>query len=109
MEEEAGPSREGTLSEVQTYCQAMAQNLRLRPKKLRSEKDHITIRQDEKDNPKITMRCWLVGSVNFFGQCCSRRSHQPASQDRKSTRLNSSHRTISYAVFCLKKKKKKII
>src|SRR5437867_7382638 len=28
-------------------------------------------------------------------------------QDRKSTRLNSSHRTISYAVFCLKKKKHK--
>src|SRR5438094_5664094 len=27
-------------------------------------------------------------------------------EDRKSTRLNSSHRTISYAVFCLKKKKK---
>src|SRR5437762_10461674 len=27
-------------------------------------------------------------------------------QDRKSTRLNSSHRCISYAVFCLKKKKK---
>src|SRR5438094_5061804 len=31
-------------------------------------------------------------------RCCPR--------DRKSTRLNSSHRTISYAVFCLKKKKK---
>src|SRR5690242_20838018 len=29
--------------------------------------------------------------------------------DRKSTRLNSSHMSISYAVFCLKKKKKKII
>src|SRR5258708_27433961 len=29
-------------------------------------------------------------------------------QDRKSTRLNSSHQIISYAVFCLKKKKKKI-
>src|SRR5207248_8785606 len=29
-----------------------------------------------------------------------------AGGDRKSTRLNSSHRTISYAVFCLKKKKK---
>src|ERR1022692_2315402 len=28
--------------------------------------------------------------------------------DRKSTRLNSSHLVISYAVFCLKKKKKKI-
>src|SRR2546426_8541086 len=30
-----------------------------------------------------------------------------ADQDRKSTRLNSSHLVISYAVFCLKKKKKK--
>src|SRR3712207_7271213 len=30
-----------------------------------------------------------------------------ASQDRKSTRLNSSHANISYAVFCLKKKKNK--
>src|SRR5574341_1766416 len=31
----------------------------------------------------------------------------PDSRDRKSTRLNSSHQLISYAVFCLKKKKKK--
>src|SRR2546430_8103737 len=31
-------------------------------------------------------------------------AHEPA-QDRKSTRLNSSHSQISYAVFCLKKKK----
>src|SRR2546430_17696622 len=31
---------------------------------------------------------------------------QPAQGDRKSTRLNSSHSQISYAVFCLKKKKK---
>src|SRR3712207_8190158 len=34
------------------------------------------------------------------------RGRDPA--DRKSTRLNSSHANISYAVFCLKKKKKKI-
>src|SRR2546429_6830017 len=32
----------------------------------------------------------------------------PKSRDRKSTRLNSSHGYISYAVFCLKKKKTKI-
>src|SRR5688572_31433836 len=32
---------------------------------------------------------------------------EPGRQDRKSTRLNSSHSQISYAVFCLKKKKKK--
>src|SRR3712207_7883740 len=30
-----------------------------------------------------------------------------SSKDRKSTRLNSSHANISYAVFCLKKKKRK--
>src|SRR2546422_4232579 len=33
--------------------------------------------------------------------------HGEVDQDRKSTRLNSSHGYISYAVFCLKKKKKK--
>src|SRR3712207_7495427 len=33
----------------------------------------------------------------------------PDEPDRKSTRLNSSHANISYAVFCLKKKKKKRI
>src|SRR5215203_7200490 len=49
--------------------------------------------------------------------CCGRRSRgsyhgraspvRPAAcTDRKSTRLNSSHANISYAVFCLKKKKK---
>src|SRR5436189_1403812 len=37
-----------------------------------------------------------------------RRLRRPSrDRDRKSTRLNSSHRCISYAVFCLKKKKKK--
>src|SRR2546426_9364953 len=33
--------------------------------------------------------------------------NEAGSKDRKSTRLNSSHLVISYAVFCLKKKKKK--
>src|SRR5947209_16471729 len=39
------------------------------------------------------------------------RVNQPQAfgRDRKSTRLNSSHANISYAVFCLKKKKKKKI
>src|SRR2546427_7020416 len=43
----------------------------------------------------------------------SKKIHQlgwaPRHRDRKSTRLNSSHSQISYAVFCLKKKKKKQI
>src|SRR3712207_8499040 len=37
-----------------------------------------------------------------------RQSIEQELRDRKSTRLNSSHANISYAVFCLKKKKKKI-
>src|SRR5438034_2506159 len=36
-----------------------------------------------------------------------RHDRDPRARDRKSTRLNSSHTVISYAVFCLKKKKKK--
>src|SRR6266481_10095263 len=36
----------------------------------------------------------------------SRSTRKPPGGDRKSTRLNSSHSSISYAVFCLKKKKK---
>src|SRR5690349_22412432 len=40
------------------------------------------------------------------GRCCRPcRSCRARQQDRKSTRLNSSHVEISYAVFCLKKKK----
>src|SRR3712207_8535993 len=37
------------------------------------------------------------------------RGRRRAARDRKSTRLNSSHANISYAVFCLKKKKKLLL
>src|SRR5688572_32695331 len=47
-----------------------------------------------------------VGVADAAVQLDGRRHAHPA-RDRKSTRLNSSHRQISYAVFCLKKKKKK--
>src|SRR2546426_8487246 len=43
------------------------------------------------------------GNDTLFGGADSDRME---GQDRKSTRLNSSHLVISYAVFCLKKKKK---
>src|SRR3712207_8704712 len=39
-------------------------------------------------------------------QCARRRPLASLAADRKSTRLNSSHANISYAVFCLKKKKR---
>src|SRR3712207_7400817 len=42
----------------------------------------------------------LIGTIKSFCRAC----HDEGNQDRKSTRLNSSHANISYAVFCLKKK-----
>src|SRR2546426_2888757 len=41
------------------------------------------------------------------GRVGARRAPGRRARDRKSTRLNSSHLVISYAVFCLKKKKKR--
>src|SRR3712207_8604370 len=49
-----------------------------------------------------------VADCNFAhggGSASGGRTSPQASLDRKSTRLNSSHANISYAVFCLKKKK----
>src|SRR5688572_31288250 len=50
-----------------------------------------------------------VNAVHEFSLLVTDRPDVPPREDRKSTRLNSSHSQISYAVFCLKKKKKKKI
>src|SRR2546430_10348385 len=62
----------------------------------------------EKPNPEFVLNfprykdaSVLLARANFG--CGSSREHAPWG-DRKSTRLNSSHSQISYAVFCLKKK-----
>src|SRR5437762_11324540 len=47
----------------------------------------------------------LVDEPAHFEQVSAEIRNVPGPLDRKSTRLNSSHRCISYAVFCLKKKK----
>src|SRR5256885_13116732 len=46
------------------------------------------------------------GEVSARRRAVGRDAPQEPQEDRKSTRLNSSHLVISYAVFCLKKKKK---
>src|SRR2546426_12403584 len=52
---------------------------------------------------ELPLRSWL-SRCPFPAPACATRLR--ATRDRKSTRLNSSHLVISYAVFCLKKKKK---
>src|SRR5438034_8495738 len=66
-------------------------------------------------------RAWAKGARRVWVHTCSLdgptalanyqgrgfRVYDQRAQDRKSTRLNSSHTVISYAVFCLKKKNKK--
>src|SRR5688572_32726347 len=49
----------------------------------------------------------MVGRAEVLGQPTRGVGARGLDLDRKSTRLNSSHSQISYAVFCLKKKKKK--
>src|SRR3712207_8674854 len=51
---------------------------------------------------------WLLGRVDDVMNVSGHRISTTEVEDRKSTRLNSSHANISYAVFCLKKKKKQI-
>src|SRR3712207_7502818 len=48
----------------------------------------------------------VISYENVPKQSQARRFNQSVLSDRKSTRLNSSHANISYAVFCLKKKQK---
>src|SRR2546430_8614985 len=50
------------------------------------------------------VRFLIAGAILYWW--ARRRGAASPTRDRKSTRLNSSHSQISYAVFCLKKKKK---
>src|SRR5438552_12804232 len=51
---------------------------------------------------------YCVSAFSDFALPAGQQAWSEASADRKSTRLNSSHQIISYAVFCLKKKKKQL-
>src|SRR2546426_3166329 len=54
----------------------------------------------------LELLAYHIESTEHHQEGHSNRVAQVAAADRKSTRLNSSHLVISYAVFCLKKKKK---
>src|SRR5688572_32078508 len=72
----------------------------------RSRRRVINQTLHRRDAPRYRCRAKLP---SMFARSVESRHHRPddQSEDRKSTRLNSSHSQISYAVFCLKKKKQK--
>src|SRR5688572_31870940 len=64
-----------------------------------ADQRHVWLRRAREN--AVLFACGLAGTfINPYGV---------GLQDRKSTRLNSSHSQISYAVFCLKKKKIKTL
>src|SRR5258708_18962129 len=65
------------------------------PRRFAATGSDVTRRRLEPAQQRVTAR----------GRHERRRRHVLRAQDRKSTRLNSSHQIISYAVFCLKKNK----
>src|SRR5438132_10481298 len=60
---------------------------------------YTTLFRSQPNDASVAMVCVLISSPALS-------TVSPCLIDRKSTRLNSSHTVISYAVFCLKKKKR---
>src|SRR5437762_8804558 len=67
---------------------------------------HCRLPRGPARRPVLRAGCDSCCDADHLG--CGRHTGASRLQDRKSTRLNSSHRCISYAVFCLKKKKIKM-
>src|SRR5713101_9279020 len=111
--------RDTIFSGIGSLLSVMASHVR-RCSKLGADAPHhfsrISISFDHRQSPLATQPRW-ARSLDLAGQDDPRKNLPgselppprclPPPRDRKSTRLNSSHMSISYAVFCLKKKKKK--
>src|SRR5262245_63538250 len=74
---------------------------------------YTTLFRSEADRPlgriRLEIRCFVADLQSHSPSLSLCLDHRAQRSDRKSTRLNSSHLGISYAVFCLKKKTKQKI
>src|SRR5690606_40826468 len=78
------------------------------PARVEVRDNKIEIREKiQFDHAKATIKEESHDLLNEIVDVIKKNPHIKKISDRKSTRLNSSHVKISYAVFCLKKKKKK--
>src|SRR3712207_8195505 len=72
----------------------------------RSVEDHVVVALADGDRQVGRRARDVLGAVRGVRRAgVGRKPREALAADRKSTRLNSSHANISYAVFCLKKKK----
>src|SRR5699024_4244418 len=93
------------------------------PRKVQSEFDHEWLFEDTtatildfknangniQFKPSVNENIKISANIKFYGkveEATPLAAFEARSTDRKSTRLNSSHVSISYAVFCMKKKSK---
>src|SRR5947208_5298761 len=76
---------------------------------LEDDHRHVGQRRVETRAPELIVERGEQQRGGFAGNArdAQQNAGEDCAQDRKSTRLNSSHQIISYAVFCLKKKKDK--
>src|SRR5438876_4092963 len=104
---------DGLAGELQFFIASLQKRLKLwkRKEPAVTERDQISYWRlfpvdsyDLRDQLEVLL-CGYAHYARQTSEACTKL--QQAGEDRKSTRLNSSHPSISYAVFCLKKKKKK--
>src|SRR5207244_10752036 len=90
-------------SHTDIYTLSLHDALPIYPKEASHENSSEVVVGDRPNHHRIAYpACDSVGINN--GPSAGVRLPERAGRDRKSTRLNSSHQIISYAVFCLKKK-----
>src|SRR5205807_8106809 len=89
------------------YCSAHHRDLHSFPTRRSSDLRPVACADEAADVLQAILQD-LTTILNILeGRALYLKGRRPRRQDRKSTRLNSSHLVISYAVFCLKKKKQK--
>src|SRR5688572_32525438 len=94
-----------TLFPYTTLFRSFGREIEIRQTDYRSGSAKVRVNETQYDDQgRLSAQIAPEGRIDYAYDDLGRKS---STSDRKSTRLNSSHSQISYAVFCLKKKKKK--
>src|SRR5438034_7325582 len=101
------PPRGSEEHQPQRVQSALSEQLRRNVhERIRASRHPATNRLWTRRGRRRLQRGWATRHLRLERRRAQRRPLHQQRRDRKSTRLNSSHTVISYAVFCLKKKKK---